>query len=65
MIEFCNEKIKRGNKIDWVCLGRADQWISQHGILPLMKKAGLFLALTGVEVEDDMTLAKQGKGGHH
>ena len=62
MIEFCEEKIKRGNKIDWVCLGRADQWISQHDILPLMKKAGLFLALTGVEVEDDMTLAKQGKG---
>lgn len=62
MIEFCEEKIKRGNKIDWVCLGRADQWVSQHSILPLMKKAGLFLALTGVEVEDDMTLTKQGKG---
>ena len=62
MIEFCEEKIKRGNKIDWVCLGRADQWISQHDILPLMKKAGLFLALTGVEVEDDMTLSKTGKG---
>ncbi len=62
MIEFCEEKIKRGNKIQWVCLGRADQWVSQHDILPLMKKAGLFLALTGVEVEDDMTLTKQGKG---
>jgi len=62
MIEFCEEKLKRGNKIQWVALGRADQWISQHDILPLMKKAGLFLALTGVEVEDDMTLAKQGKG---
>ncbi len=62
MIEFCEEKLKRGNKIDWVCLGRADQWISQHDILPLMKKAGLFLALTGVEVEDDMTLHKTGKG---
>ncbi|MCA9394624.1 MAG: radical SAM protein [Candidatus Omnitrophica bacterium] len=62
MIEFCEEKIKRGNKIDWVCLGRADQWISQQDILPLMRKAGLFLALTGVEVEDDMTLTKQGKG---
>ncbi|MBI3314700.1 MAG: radical SAM protein [Candidatus Omnitrophica bacterium] len=62
MIEFCEEKLKRGNKIDWVCLGRADQWISQHEILPLMKKAGLFLALTGVEVEDDMTLSKTGKG---
>lgn len=62
MVEFCEEKIKRDNKIQWVALGRADQWISQHDILPMMKKAGLFLALTGVEVEDDMTLAKQGKG---
>jgi len=62
MIEFCEEKIRVGNKIQWVALGRADQWISQHSIMPLMKKAGLFLALTGVEVEDDMTLAKQGKG---
>lgn len=62
MIEFCEEKLKRGNKIKWVCLGRADQWISQHNILPLMRKAGLFLGLTGVEVEDDMTLTKQGKG---
>lgn len=62
MIEFCEEKLKRGNKVEWVCLGRADQWISQHSILPLMKKAGLFLALTGVEVEDDMTLSKSGKG---
>jgi radical SAM superfamily enzyme YgiQ (UPF0313 family) len=62
MIEFCEEKIKNGNKIGWVCLGRADQWISQHDILPLMVKAGLFMALTGVEVEDDMTLTKTGKG---
>ena len=62
MIEFCNEKIKRGNNIGWVCLGRADQWISQQDILPLMRKAGLFMALTGVEVEDDMTLTKTGKG---
>ena len=62
MIEFCEEKIKRGNDIGWVCLGRADQWIAQHDILPLMRKAGLFMALTGVEVEDDMTLAKTGKG---
>jgi len=62
MIEFCEEKLRRGNKIDWVCLGRADQWISQQDILPLMRKAGLFMALTGVEVEDDMTLTKTGKG---
>ncbi len=62
MIEFCEEKLKRGNKVDWVCLGRADQWISQQSILSLMRKAGLFMALTGVEVEDDKTLTKTGKG---
>ncbi|MBI3602238.1 MAG: radical SAM protein [Candidatus Omnitrophica bacterium] len=62
MIEFCEEKIKRGNKIGWVCLGRADQWISQQDILPLMRKAGLFMALTGVEVESDAQLTKTGKG---
>ncbi len=62
MIEFCEEKIKRGNNIGWVCLGRADQWISQQEILPLMKKAGLFMALTGVEVESDAQLLKTGKG---
>ncbi len=62
MIEFCEEKIKRGNKIGWVCLGRADQWISQTDILPLMRKAGLFMALTGVEVESDSQLVKTGKG---
>ncbi len=62
MIEFCEEKIKRGNNIGWVCLGRADQWISQHSILPLMRKAGLFMALTGVEVESDSQLVKTGKG---
>ena len=62
MIEFCEEKLKRGNRIGWVCLGRADQWISQHDILPLMRKAGLFMALTGVEVESDAQLVKTGKG---
>ena len=62
MIEFCEEKLKRGNNIGWVCLGRADQWISQQDILPLMRKAGLFMALTGVEVESDAQLVKTGKG---
>ena len=26
MKEFCEEKIRRGNQIKWVCLGRADDW---------------------------------------
>jgi anaerobic magnesium-protoporphyrin IX monomethyl ester cyclase len=60
--KFCEEKIKRGNKIKWVCLGRADDWLAHKEILPLMYDAGLFMGLVGVEVESDEQLAKQGKG---
>lgn len=59
--EFCEEKIKRGNQIKWVCLGRADDWSSQEEILPLMAQAGLFMGLVGVEVETDLGLKKIGK----
>jgi len=60
--KFCEEKIRRGNEIKWVCLGRADDWLDHKDILPLMNKAGLFMGLVGVEVESDEQLAKQGKG---
>jgi len=59
---FCEEKIKRGNQIKWVCLGRADDWLAHKDIMPLMYEAGLFMGLVGVEVESDEQLAKQGKG---
>ncbi len=61
MKEFCEEKIKRGNKIQWVCLGRADDWTAQRDILPLMNKAGCFMGLVGVEVSSDEELKKIGK----
>lgn len=60
--KFCEEKIKRGNKIKWVCLGRADDWLNHTDILPLMYEAGLFMGLVGIEVESDEQLKKQGKG---
>ena len=60
--KFCEEKIKRGNKIKWVCLGRADDWLAHKEILPLMYEAGLFMGLVGIEVESDEQLRKQGKG---
>ena len=59
---FCEEKIKRGNQIKWVCLGRADDWLAHKEILPLMYEAGMFMGLVGIEVESDEQLAKQGKG---
>lgn len=61
MKEFCEEKIKRGIKIKWVCLGRADDWVNQLDLYPLMAKAGLFMGLVGVEVSSDAELQKIGK----
>ncbi len=60
--EFCEEKIRRGNPIQWVCLGRADDWSKQKYLVPLMAKAGLFMGLVGVEVASDRELTRIGKG---
>jgi anaerobic magnesium-protoporphyrin IX monomethyl ester cyclase len=60
--EFCEEKIRRGNPVQWVCLGRADDWTAQKELVPLMAKAGLFMGLVGVEVASDRELSKIGKG---
>lgn len=62
MKHFCEEKIKRGNNIKWVCLGRADDWMAQTDIMPLMHQAGCFMGLVGIEVESDEQLKRQGKG---
>lgn len=62
MKEFCEEKIKRKNPIQWVSLGRADDWYTQKDSLPLISQAGCFMGLVGVEVESDEELRKQGKG---
>ncbi|MBF0484836.1 MAG: radical SAM protein [Candidatus Omnitrophica bacterium] len=60
--KFCEMKIARGNKIKWVCLGRADNWLEEIDIMPLMHEAGLFMGLVGIEVESDEQLKKAGKG---
>jgi len=60
--DFCEEKIHRGNPIQWVCLGRADDWNKQKDLVPLMAKAGLFMGLVGVEVATDRELTRIGKG---
>ncbi|MBP9855169.1 MAG: radical SAM protein [Candidatus Omnitrophica bacterium] len=63
MVEaFCKEKIKRGNSVKWVCLGRADDWSRQKALIPLMAQAGLFMGLVGVEVSSDRELMRIGKG---
>lgn len=60
--DVCRGMIKRNIKMNWVILGRADHWIKQIDILPLMKESGLFMGLLGVEVESDEELRKIGKG---
>ncbi len=60
--ETCNEIIKRNIKINWVILGRADDWVKQIDLFPLMKKAGMFMGLVGIEVASDQELLKLGKG---
>lgn len=58
----CEGILSRGIKLNWVILGRADDWARQEDLVPLMKKAGMFMGLVGIEVADDSELSKIGKG---
>lgn len=60
--DVCDGIIKKGIKISWVILGRADDWSKQEELIPLMKKAGMFMGLVGIEVSNDAELLKIGKG---
>lgn len=59
--QVCRAMIQRRIKMNWVILGRADDWIKQRDILALMKEAGMFMGLLGVEVASDEELKKIGK----
>jgi len=60
--EFCEEKIKRGLQMKWVSLGCASDWVKAEKDIPLMKKAGMFMGVFGIEVANDTELKKLGKG---
>lgn len=60
--EFCELKIKSNNPIKWVSLGRAVDWVNCEHILPLMKEAGFFLGVFGIEVTTPEELKKIAKG---
>lgn len=59
IIEFCNEKIKRGIKIKWSCYARAD---IELNVLLLMKKAGCLNLHVGFESANDEVLKNIKKG---
>jgi len=58
----CEGILEKGIELNWVILGRADHWDRQEDLIPLMKKAGLFMGLVGIEVGDDADLSRIGKG---
>jgi len=63
MVEkVCRGILKRNIKLNWVILGRADDWARQVDLLGLMKEAGLFMGLLGIEVANNEELQKLGKG---
>lgn len=60
--EFCEEKLKRGLKMKWVSLGCASDWVKAEKDIPLMKEAGMFMGVFGIEVASDQELRKLAKG---
>lgn len=60
--DVCEGILEKNIKLNWVILGRADDWSKQVDIIPLMKKAGMFMGLVGIEVGNDAELSKIGKG---
>lgn len=60
--EFCEEKIRRGLHMKWVSLGCASDWVRLEQDVPLMKKAGMFMGVFGIEVANDDELRRLDKG---
>ncbi len=60
--DVCRGILEKNIKVNWVILGRADDWSKQEALIPLMKEAGMFMGLVGIEVANDAELSKIGKG---
>lgn len=60
--DVCRGILEKQIKLNWVILGRADDWTQQIDLIPLMKQAGMFMGLVGIEVSNDAELSKIGKG---
>jgi len=62
MIDICNEIIERKLTIEWAFLGLARHFVRDMDLFPLMRKAGCFQALLGIEVSSDEELKWLHKG---
>ena len=61
-IAICEEIIERGLDVAWGIEARADLIARDEDIIGLMKEAGLFWVLVGVEAASDAELRRLGKG---
>jgi len=61
-IAICREIIERGLNVAWGIEARADLIVRDKDIIGLMKEAGLFWVLVGVEAATDAELRRLGKG---
>ena len=61
-IAICREILERGLDVSWGIEARADLIVRDRDILGLMKEAGLFWVLMGVEGASDAELRRYGKG---
>jgi len=62
VVEMCEELIRRNVDISWMILGRANNYVRDIDIFPLMRKAGCYMALVGIEAATDLELRGIGKG---
>ena len=61
-VAICKEIIERGLNVAWGIEARADLIARDKDIIGLMKEAGLFWVLIGVEAASDVELRRLGKG---
>jgi radical SAM superfamily enzyme YgiQ (UPF0313 family) len=62
LVELCQEIVARGLTIQWCFLGLARHFVRDMDLFPLMRKAGCFLVLLGIEVSSDQELRRLHKG---
>lgn len=60
--EFCRELIRRQIDLSWFFMGRADHYVRDSDLFPLLRQAGCYMVLVGIEGASDDELRGMGKG---
>lgn len=62
IVELCEEVLRRNLRIDWFFMGRAGNFVRDMDLVPLMKRAGCYFVLMGVEGSQDEERFRMLKG---